>query len=174
MGWRCYIAPLSVYLGFFGAFMKVCYTSVFIIFFSALFNVACSSHQGEGDDGSHLQLDEVRLSFYLVSAGKADSTLPQVNYMGQSLQLRQPAIIGNGDVAAAELHSPTSIYLELTPEGGERLFESTRENIGHQMLIMLDDEVVNVATIQMGLRANMVITGLNEQQLSKLLITFTD
>ena len=61
--------------------------------------------------------------------------------MGQSLQLRQPVVIGNKDIASVEPHSPTSLLLELTSDGGEKLFAATSHHIGERMVIMLDEKV---------------------------------
>ncbi len=146
-----------------------------ILFFAVFFNTACSSLEGEGEVVTLPPVKGAQVGFYLVSDTlDTDNESNIVSYMGQSLQLQQPVIIGNQDIASVEPHSPRSLHLLLTPAGGEKLFAATSHHIGHRMLIMLDGEVVNVATIRMGLGASMVITGLNEKQISHLLLSFAD
>jgi len=155
--------------------MKGFSTPGLIFLFSVFFNTACCSLEGEGEVVTQPAVNGAQVGFYLVSdTTGVDSEPKLVRYMGQSLQLKQPAIIGNQDIASVEPHAPTSLHLQLTPAGGEKLFAVTSHHIGHRMLIMLDEEVVNVATIQMGLGASMVITGLNEQQISILLSSCAD
>lgn len=155
-----------------GAYMKEVFTAGLTFIFSVFFITACSSLEGEGGKLIQSQAEGVRGEFYLVSDRDRDSALTSVSYMGQSLQLRQPAVIGNKDIASVEPHGPSSLLLQLTPAGGEKLFAATSHHIGHRMHIMLDGEVVNVATIRMGLGAKMVNTGLNERQYSTLLTSF--
>ncbi|ABV37961.1 hypothetical protein Ssed_3357 [Shewanella sediminis HAW-EB3] len=146
-----------------------------ILFFAVFFNTACSSSEVEGEVVTQPPVKGAQVGFYLVSdTTDVDSEPKLVSYMGQSLQLKQPAIIGNEDIASVKPHSPTSLLLQLTPAGGEKLFAATSHHIGNRMLIMLDEEVVNVATIQMGLGGSMVITGLNEKLISHLLLSFGD
>jgi len=155
--------------------MKSFSTSGLIFLFSVFFNTACTSVEGEGNTVTQPTVEGARVSFYLVSNSKSHDGEPDsVNYMGQTLQLKQPAIIDNEDIASVGSHSSTSVHLQLTPAGGDKLFAATSHHIGQRMLIMIDEKVVNVATIQMGLSASMVITGLNEQQISKLLNSFAN
>lgn len=146
-----------------------------ILFFAVFFNTACSSLEREGEVVTQPPVKGTQVGFYLVSdTTDVDSEPKLVSYMGQSLQLKQPAIINNEDIASVEPRDPTSLHLQLTPAGGAKLFAVTSHHIGHRMLIMFDEEVVNVATIRMGIGASMVITGLNDKQISKLMSSFVD
>jgi|GEM_PF-4418468 len=155
--------------------MKGFSTLGFILIFSVFFITACSSLDGDSAAVTPLAAKGAQVGFYLVLSSKSnESSSNLVSYMGQSLQLKQPAIINNEDIASVEPRDPTSLHLQLTPPGGDKLFAATSQHIGHQMLIMLDGEVVNVATIRMGLGASMIITGLNDKQISTLLNLFAD
>ncbi len=155
--------------------MKVFSTPGFILILSAFFITACCNLEAESGAVTQSTVKGAQVGFYLVSNSQSnDSGLKVVSFMGQSLQLDLPAIIGNEDIASIKPHSPTSLHLELNFAGGDKLFAATSQHIGHQMLIMIDEEVVNVATIRMGLGKSMIITGLNDKQISKLLNSFAD
>jgi preprotein translocase subunit SecD len=52
-----------------------------------------------------------------------------------------------------------AVAFEFDSEGGDRFYELTSENIGQLLAIVLDDEVIQVATIQSGIRNRGSISG---------------
>lgn len=87
--------------------------------------------------------------------------LENVIFRGKQYKLIGPEIIGNEDIlslsSSADLHSNSSdkpsINIELTAIGAEKLSKATEDNIGHNMMIILDREPVSIATIQSKLGA---------------------
>ncbi|RTR32829.1 hypothetical protein [Shewanella atlantica] len=128
---------------FWDIYERFFYHLAYLIALSLFINTACSIHKGGEDTQNHSQTEEAQLAFYLVTDKKDERVLNTVSYMGQSLQLLRPAIISNEDIASVEPHSPTSLHLQLTPAGGEKLFAATSHHIGQRMLIMLDEKVIN-------------------------------
>ncbi len=100
------------------------------------------------------------------AADAADSTF---EHRGVHYRFIGSEIINNQDILNISAHSPSSLSIELTPQGENKLATATAENIGKQMAVLINDEVVNIATVQMKLGAKMVITGLNEEQINYML-----
>jgi len=60
------------------------------------------------------------------------------------------------------------VGFEMNSEGADKLFEFTSTHIGQQMAIVVDKQVINVATIQDAIGRSGQITGLNRQQVEDL------
>ncbi|WP_076412730.1 hypothetical protein [Shewanella sp. UCD-KL12] len=99
----------------------------------------------------------------------ADELGKLFEFRGDDYRFIGSEIIDYQDVLTAEAHSASSLSIELTPQGGHKLTTATAENIGKQMAILINNEVVNIATVQMALGAKMVVTGLSEEQINYML-----
>ncbi|MEZ4571274.1 MAG: hypothetical protein R2849_13295 [Thermomicrobiales bacterium] len=57
------------------------------------------------------------------------------------------------------------VGFELNSDGADKFFEFTSTHVGQPMAIVVDKQVINVATINQAISRSGVITGLNRQQL---------
>lgn len=92
-----------------------------------------------------------------------------IGYRGNHYRFLGSEIIGNQDILRFEAHSAKTVNIELTLKGAAKLSTATANNIGKEMALLLDDEVVNIVTVQTKLGAKMMITGLTEEQVKYLL-----
>lgn len=60
------------------------------------------------------------------------------------------------------------VGFELTDSGADKFFEFTSSNVGRPMAIVVDKQVINVATINQAISRSGQITGLNRQQVTDL------
>ena len=60
------------------------------------------------------------------------------------------------------------VGFEMNSEGADKLFQFTSTHIGQEMAIVVDKQVINVATIQDAIGRSGQITGLNRQQVEEL------
>ncbi|MEM0969049.1 MAG: protein translocase subunit SecD, partial [Verrucomicrobiota bacterium] len=64
------------------------------------------------------------------------------------------------------------VSVQLKKKGGDRMFEATGKNLGKPMAIIVDDEIVSVATIRDRFGDSFVITGDYDQQEAEQLSSF--
>ena len=63
------------------------------------------------------------------------------------------------ETGAGKLGNELAVAFEFDAEGGDRFYELTSENVGKLLAIVLDDEVIQVATISTGIRNRGSISG---------------
>jgi preprotein translocase subunit SecD len=61
------------------------------------------------------------------------------------------------------------VAFDFNDEGAERFYDLTSNNIGRPLAIVLDDEIIQVATIQTGIRDTGTITGMQSPEVAKTL-----
>lgn len=100
---------------------------------------------------------------------KSSELVDAFEHRGEQYRFLGSGIIDYQDVLKVEAHSASSLSIELTPQGEQKLATATAENIGKQMALLINDEVVNIVTVQMKLGAKMIVTGLSETQINYML-----
>jgi SecD-like export protein len=106
----------------------------------------------------------VRLEVRLAEEGPGLELEPAtVRASGERIYLHRQAVIVNGDIAAAETvqeaDATFGVVVRLTREGAAKLLQTTRQNVGRRLAIVLDGDVVVVLTVRSPISSSAVISG---------------
>jgi hypothetical protein len=109
-------------------------------------------------------LAAIRFEVRLAEAGpglELDAAI--VHDSGERIYLHRQAVLTNGDIASAEpvqdASGSFSVVVSLTRDGAAKLAQTTRQNLGRRLAILVDGQVVLAPTVRSPIRASAVISG---------------
>jgi preprotein translocase subunit SecD len=139
--------------------------SVFLAVLSVFCSVAVSDAQ-------------VTFALRMVARCDAKDASPPMAVEGeqQKFCLQQQAIVDQGDVQSAEVASEPNgpvVRLTLTPAGSQKLLETTRNNIGNRIGVVLNAQLVATPIVQAPVANGIPIHGhFTQQQASDIAAAF--